>query len=130
MKNRNGNFRKKQIVRFVLAAMFLTAGIAHFLFQELFTGVIPEVLPLRSYINEVIGAIEILLAILYYSRIHNTAYLITFSLLVIYIWVHVDFIRTGSCTETFCISPWISWLRLVIVHPILLFLNYYLIKND
>ncbi len=130
MKNRNGNLRRKQLIRFILAAMFLTAGIAHFIFQERFTGVIPKSLPLRPFINEIVGGLEIILALLYYSKIQKSAYIITFGLLLVYIWAHIYFIQIGSCTAGFCISPWISWVRLIVIHPILLYLNYYLIKND
>ena len=130
MKIKNGNFRKKELIRIILAGMFFTAGVSHFLFHELFTDVIPKFLPLRPFLNQLVGVIEIVLGVLYYSSFKKIAYYLTFNLLVIYIWAHVAFIQTGSCAADFCISPWIAWVRLIIVHPILLYSNYYLIRND
>ena len=121
---------KKQLIGFTLASIFLTAGVAHFLFEELFTEVIPKVLPFRSLLNQIVGTLEVLLAFLYFSKIQKVAYLLSFILLVVYIWPHVYFIQIGSCTMDFCVNPWISWTRLLIIHPILLYLNYYLIKNE
>lgn len=130
MRNKNGNFRRVQITRFVLAGIFLTAGACHFVFQDEFTTVIPEPLPLKPLINKVIGVLEIVIGLSYYSTVKNLAYKITFILLIIYIWPHLYFIQMGSCNEAISISPSISWVRLLVIHPILLFSTYYLIKHD
>jgi uncharacterized membrane protein len=129
MKSKNGNLLNRQLIRFLLAAMFCSAGVAHFLFDEMFTEVIPKILPLRPMINYLVGGVEILLGVLYFSSARKMAYLGTFILLVIYIWAHVNFIQMGSCTVDFCISPWIAWVRLIVVHPILLYLNYFLLED-
>ena len=129
MKSKNGNLLNRQLIRFLLAAMFCSAGVAHFLFDEMFTEVIPKIFPLRPMINYVVGGVEILLGVLYFSSARKMAYLGTFILLVIYIWAHVNFIQMGSCTVDFCISPWIAWVRLIVVHPILLYLNYFLLED-
>ncbi|MGY8982552.1 MAG: hypothetical protein ACKVJ9_08955, partial [Cytophagales bacterium] len=43
-------------------------------------------------------------------------------LLICFIPSHVYFIQIGSCvTDGLCVAPWMGWLRLIIVHPLLIF---------
>ena len=42
-------------------------------------------------------------------------------MLLAFIPSHVYFIQIGSCIEnSICVAPWIAWVRLLIVHPLLI----------
>ena len=50
-------------------------------------------------------------------------------LLIFFIPSHVYFIKIGSCVPNgLCVNPIIGWLRLVIVHPILILWAWYVGK--
>ena len=117
-------------IKIFLAVMLITAGLAHVFFREEFTAAIPEIIPLKSKVNFVVAIIEVVLGTLYFTSFKKTAYKATFILFTIYLWVHINFIQIGSCIPSLCIAPWIAWTRLILIHPILLYTVYYLIKND
>ncbi|MEO9507657.1 MAG: hypothetical protein ABJN73_04130 [Nonlabens ulvanivorans] len=97
------------------------AGILHFVQPDLYLEVIPEWLGNKVIINYLAGAMELLVAILAYSK--NTrvvAVYITIAMLLAFTISHVYFIQQGSCAGTFCIAPWIAWVRLLIIHPLLI----------
>ena len=121
---------KSKYVRLLLAVMLITAGLAHLFFSKEFTEAIPSIIPFKEEVNILVAITEIVLGTLFFSAFKTAAYRGTFLLFTVYIWVHINFIQIGSCIPSICIAPWIAWLRLIVIHPLLLFAVYYLIKND
>lgn len=111
-----------KLLRLTLIGFYLVAGIYHFINPEFYLGLIPDYLPYPEFINYLSGFLEIGLALgvaLPKTRMLAVKGIIV--LLVLFIPSHVYFIQIGSCVETaFCISPWISWVRLLLIHPLLL----------
>ena len=127
---RNGNSLKLKSLRLLWALTFVVAGLSHFFFYREFSEAIPEVIPQKIFLNVVVGITEVVLGLLSLTTWSRFSYWGTFFLLIIYIWSHVYFINHGCCVAGFCVPRWIAWLRLVLVHPLLLYTNYYLIRND
>ena len=47
-------------------------------------------------------------------------------MLIAFIPSHIWFIEIGSCVEGgLCVDEWISWLRLLIIHPVLIYWAYW-----
>ncbi|MBS9462141.1 hypothetical protein KIM67_06940 [Flagellimonas sp. 389] len=113
----------KKIFLYAFVIFYLLAGIYHFVNSEFYYGLIPDYLPFPKLLNFASGSFEILFGalILFYKTRKIGAYGIVI-LLLLFIPSHMYFIQIGSCTEnSLCVSPWISWTRLIVVHPLLLF---------
>ena len=121
---------KYKYLRLFLAVMLITAGLAHLFFRKEFTEAIPSIIPFKEEVNILVAITEIVLGALFFSAFKTAAYKSTFLLFTVYIWVHINFIQMGSCIPSICIPTWIAWLRLIVIHPLLLFAVFYLIKND
>jgi uncharacterized membrane protein len=69
------------------------------------------------------GLAEFGLAVgLLYKKVRKYAAYGIIALLIIFIPVHITFIRDGGCFEGyFCIPLWIAHLRLWLIHPILIY---------
>lgn len=115
-----GNY--KRISLFVLAGFYFLAGVNHFVNPDFYLPLIPPVLPYPEVINYLSGGLESLFGLLLlFSRYRSyAAYGIMF-LLVLFIPSHVYFIMVGSCVEEgLCVPNWIGWLRLILIHPLLI----------
>lgn len=111
-----------KLFRILLIAFYAFAGTYHFINPEFYLDLIPNYLLYPYAIKYVSGVFEILLAV--GVAIPKTRLLAVKGIIVLLILIipsHVYFIQIGSCVETaFCVSPWIAWLRLLVVHPLLL----------
>ena len=111
-----------KFLRIVLIVFYAFAGSYHFIDPEFYAGLIPDYLPYHSFINYLSGFFEIILAIgvaIPKTRLLAVKGIIV--LLMLFIPSHVYFIYVGSCVESaFCVAPWIAWVRLLIVHPLLM----------
>lgn len=110
-------------LRYLLIGFYLFAGSYHFINPEFYGGLIPDYLLFPEFINYASGVLEIVLAvgvaIPKYRKISVYGIIV---MLVLFVPSHVYFIQIGSCVENgLCVSPWIAWLRLIIIHPLLLF---------
>ena len=112
----------KKPATFLLGAFFIVAGINHFVMPEFYYPLIPDYFPFPVLINYLSGIVEILLGIgLFVNRIRYYAALGIVILMVLFIPSHVHFIVIGSCVEDgLCVHPAIGWLRLVVIHPLLI----------
>ncbi|WP_299365473.1 hypothetical protein [Winogradskyella sp.] len=112
-----------KILRNILVGFYLFAGSYHFINPEFYSDLIPDYLPFHSFINYASGTFEILLGLgIVFPKTRLLAAKGIIILLILFIPSHVDFILKGSCVESaFCVAPWIAWLRLLIVHPILMY---------
>lgn len=107
---------------YLQVAFYLFAGANHFLNPEFYTGLIPEYLPFHHFINIASGVIEIVLALglLFPVTRRFSGYGIIL-MLISFIPSHVYFIQIGGCIEDgLCTSLVVAWIRLVIVHPLLM----------
>lgn len=109
-------------LRTLLISFYAFAGTYHFINPEFYFGLIPDYLPHPEFINYASGFFEVVLA--FGVAIPKTRLLAVKGivlLLLLFIPSHIYFITVGSCVESaLCLSPWIAWLRLLIVHPLLI----------
>ena len=102
---------------------YLSAGMNHILSPDFYIGLIPNYLPYPYVINILSGLLEMSLAffILFPKSLKIGAWGIII-LLIFFIPSHIYFIQLGSCVPNgLCVNPIIGWLRLIIVHPLLIF---------
>ncbi len=115
----------------VLALFFSIAGLYHFINPEFYLGLIPDYIPKPILINYFVGALELLLGLLIIvpKWRKRACYSIVFLLLLL-IPSHVFFIQIGSCiTNGLCVPNWVSWSRLILIHPLLIYWAYAVSKN-
>jgi uncharacterized membrane protein len=121
----------KLFFKYLLGIFFILAGRNHFANPEFYYPLIPDYLPYPVFINSMSGIIEILLGlgILFkkYSKMSAWGIIV---LLLIFIPSHIYFIQVGSCIENgLCVPEWIAWLRLGLIHPLLLYWAYIFTKD-
>lgn len=111
-----------RVLRSILIGFYAFAGSYHFINPEFYSDLIPDYLPYHGFINYSSGFFEILFAIgVAFPKTRLLAVKGIILLLVAFIPSHIYFIQIGSCVESaFCVSPWVAWLRLLIVHPLLI----------
>ena len=105
-----------------LGIFYLFAGANHFFNPEFYLPLIPDYLPAPLLFNILVGLIELALGVLVFvpHRIKFAAWGIII-LLILLIPSHIYFIQIGSCVaDGLCIPEWFAWVRLVIVHPLLI----------
>ncbi|MEL7001742.1 MAG: MauE/DoxX family redox-associated membrane protein [Bacteroidota bacterium] len=117
---------KKKINRLLLVGFFLFAGFNHFRDPEFYYPLIPDYLPYPYLINIVSGIAEMILALAILSpKTRKIAAFLMIAMLISFIPSHVYFIQIGSCvTEGLCVPAWIAWVRLIIIHPLLIWWVY------
>ncbi|SFG36953.1 Uncharacterized membrane protein [Algoriphagus hitonicola] len=117
-------FRKKIYIAgfYLLSFFYIAAGINHFVSPEFYLPLIPDYLPMPRTLNAWAGVFEILLGIgLLYPSYRERAIRGIVILLLIFIPSHIYFIQIGSCVDGgLCLSPWMAWVRLVVIHPLLI----------
>jgi len=111
------------VSRILCIIFYAAAGLNHFINPEFYIKLIPHYLPFPEIINGVSGVLELVLAIgIIFKRSRSTAVKGLVILLVLFIPSHVFFISEGSCIKnSLCVHPIIAWLRLIVVHPLLIF---------
>jgi uncharacterized membrane protein len=125
---------KKNALRFLIYSMgyfYLVAGVNHFVAPDFYLPLIPPFFSNPELINTLAGVAEVLLGlgILYFPTRKRAAWGI-FGLLLCFIPSHVYFIQLGSCIEGgLCVPSWLGWVRLLIIHPFLLFWAFWVSKN-
>ncbi len=116
----------KRLSVLIFGAFYLFAGVNHFVNPSFYLPLIPESLPYPEAINILSGLIEIVLGVgSLIKRTRKMSAILIILMLVAFIPSHVYFIQIGSCVEAgLCVSPWIAWLRLLVIHPLLIFWAY------
>ncbi len=111
----------KDISRWTAILFFLSAGINHFVNPQFYLPLIPEVMPIKNGVNIMVGFLELTFGMgLINPSTRRTAGKLLMGLLVVLTWSHIYFIQQGSCVpEGLCIDPWIAWVRLIVVQPLL-----------
>lgn len=121
-----------KILRLLLIGFYIFAGTNHFINPDFYLGLIPDYLPFPEAINYLSGFFEILLAIgVAIPKTRALAVKGIIILLILFIPSHIYFIEVGSCVENaFCVAPWIAWLRLLLIHPLLILWAWAIRKTD
>lgn len=122
---------KLNLLRYALSVFFIFAGTNHFINPEFYLPLIPDYLPLHEWINWISGVLEILFGIgLFFSRYKKMAAWGIIALLIVFIPSHVYFIQIGSCiSEGLCVPEWVGWIRLILIHPLLILWAYTVSKS-
>ena len=124
-------WQKKAII-YGLAYFYLAAGINHFISPDFYLPLIPPFFSKPEWINSLAGIAELVLGlgVLYYPTRRRAGYGIVL-LLISFIPSHVYFIQIGACVaDGLCVPLWLGWIRLVLIHPILIYWGYWVAKND
>lgn len=118
----------KKISFVLLFLVYFVGGINHFISPETYIPLIPPYLVYLSELNVLSGIAEIILAIgLLLPTTRKFACYGIVAMLIAFLPAHIYFIQMGSCiSDSICFSPWVAWVRLVIIHPILI---YWAFKN-
>ena len=113
----------RKIGFYALVVFYVAAGVNHFIDPQFYIDLIPPYLPWPEKINIISGVIEIVLGLLLLiPEFRKRAVWGIVLMLIAFIPSHVYFIQIGSCVEGgLCTSEIIGWLRLVIIHPLLIF---------
>ncbi len=112
----------RKISLFIQSFFYLAAVLNHFLNPGFYLGVIPEYIPAHPTVNLVAGISEILLGIgLLVSWTRKVSVYAIIFMLIAFIPSHVYFIQIGGCVEEgLCAPEWVGWVRLIIIHPLLI----------
>jgi len=118
--------RRQKASLVLLVFFYLVAGSNHFIDPDFYYPLIPEYLGNQHLINMLAGLAELLLALMVLSpktrRIGSYGIIL---MLIAFIPSHLYFIQIGSCvTEGLCVPEWISWSRLLLIHPLLIYWAY------
>lgn len=105
----------------LLGIFYIAAGINHFIHPDFYLPLIPGYLPAPKQINIISGIAEILLGagVLYPKTRYNSCAGIILMLLC-FIPAHIWFIQKNGCLGVMCLPVWIAWLRLLLIHPLLI----------
>ena len=116
----NGNLRI--VNRWVLIVFYVMAGVNHFRDPTFYFGLIPDYLPFHEAINLISGFLEISLGIgLAFASTRRWSVYLIISMLIAFIPAHIYFIQQGGCiADGLCFPIWVGWLRLIIIHPLLI----------
>lgn len=118
-----GNLLKSRSSIYLLAGFYILAGINHFINPGFYYPLIPDYLPNHQLINMLSGILEVVFGIgIAFDNTRKYASVLIMLMLIAFIPSHVYFIVLGSCVEDgLCLPPIIGWLRLLIIHPILIY---------
>lgn len=114
--------RLKYISLRILCFFFIIAGINHFVNPGFYYPLIPKYLPFPNIINIFSGILEVVLGItLVFNRSKKYAAYGIIAMLIAFIPSHIYFIEIGGCVSSgLCIPVWLAWIRLIIIHPLLI----------
>lgn len=112
----------KQLSLYVMAGLYLLAGLNHFINPEFYHKIIPPWLGNPVPINIAAGVAEIVLAVLLLFRYtRNWACYGIILMLLAFIPAHVYMLQVAVEGSRQSAAPaWILWLRLLIIQPVLI----------
>ncbi len=113
----------KMTLLYLMVAFYLFAGFNHFWNASFYSPLIPPYLVKYTYIiNIVSGIAEMVLAIgLIFNATRSMAAYGIIALLIAFIPAHIYMIQLGSFSlGKFQMTPVIGWIRLLLIHPILI----------
>ncbi len=114
--------RLRQAGFYALVIFYILAGINHFYNPAFYLPLIPPYLPKPEWINIASGISEIILGacLLYRPSRKFAAYGILLMLLA-FLPAHIWLIQKNGCVGALCVPAWVAWVRLLVVHPLLIY---------
>lgn len=111
-----------KLLRLLLIVFYAFAGSYHFINPEFYYPLIPDYLPFPELINYLSGFLEVILAIgVALPKTRLLAVKAIIILLILFIPSHIFFITAGGCmSDSLCVPVWVAWIRLIIIHPLLI----------
>ena len=106
----------------LLIVAYTIAGLNHFRDPQSYIKIIPPYFPFKSVLNIIAGICEVGFAILLISKKTRefAAWGIVF-MLIAFIPVHTKMVRDAPfLLGTLTVSPFVAWLRLIILQPVLI----------
>lgn len=105
-----------------MSGFYVVAGLNHFVNPSFYAALIPPYLSFHAAINYGSGVAEVLLGLGLLSVVTRKAAAIGIMIMLIaFIPAHIHFITQDSCLGALCVPAWVGWVRLLAIHPILLF---------
>ena len=106
-----------------MIAVYLLAGINHFIKPAMYYPIIPPYLPWPVTINIISGIAEIILAgMLVFESTRRLAAIGIIIMLIAFIPAHVYMIQKGGCmSAAVCIPAWAAWVRLFPLQFVLMY---------
>jgi uncharacterized membrane protein len=128
----SGSFSLKTLALWVQVVFYTVAGINHFISPDFYYPLIPDYLPWKVEINVLSGGIEVLLGLLLIVPAYRKyACYMLMAMLVAFIPSHVYFINVGGCIDGgLCVTPWMGWFRLLVIHPLLILGVWWVAPNN
>ena len=122
----------KKLNLFLLSSFYVFVGVNHFINPQFYYGLIPDYVPSHELINVVSGLAEISLGIgVIFQKTRKWSSYLLVAMLISFIPAHVYFIQIGSCIEGgMCVAEWIGWVRLLFIHPLLIWWALSVINTD
>lgn len=113
-------FKKVSLISAII--FFFVGGVNHFISPNFYEPLIPPYFTYISAINLLAGVAEILGALgLAIKKLRMSASYGLILLMIAFIPSHIYFIQIDSCVaEGLCVSEWIAWIRLLIIHPLII----------
>lgn len=114
---------KHKLSLWLQATFYFLGGLNHFINPQFYLELIPRYLVYFNELNLLAGIAEVILGLgLIYRPTRKMAVYGIILMLIAFIPSHVYFIQIGSCLEGgLCAPAWVGWLRLLLVHPALMF---------
>ncbi|MEM1095433.1 MAG: MauE/DoxX family redox-associated membrane protein [Bacteroidota bacterium] len=112
----------KRISKHVLAVAFILAGLNHFIDPGFYLPLIPPYFPFPDAINLVSGVLEVVLGVmLWVPKLQRYAAYGLIGLMIAFVPAHVYHIQMDGCpSDVLCLPVWISWVRLLVIQPLLI----------
>ncbi len=105
-----------------MAALYFVAGLNHFRSPASYESIIPNWMGDAGLLNIMAGVAEILLAVLLLVRsTRRWACYGIILMLIVFIPVHIHMIVEGLGINGRAVAPWILWVRLLVLQPLLIF---------
>ncbi len=105
-----------------MAALYLFAGLNHFINPDNYYALIPSYLPFPELLNILAGIAEVIFAVgLFFPKYRKISAWGIILMLIAFIPAHIYFIQIDSCIpDGICVPEWGGWVRLIVIHPILI----------
>ena len=112
---------------YLLVVFYFIAGVNHFINPQFYLWLIPDYLPYHNLINLFSGVIECVLALaVAFPKTRKLAAVGIIIMLMAFIPAHVHHIQSVKCTaDVLCMEALLAWLRIVVIHPLLLWWAYW-----
>ncbi len=111
----------KKILLYAQAIFYIAAGGNHFRKPVSYTAILPSYIPAPGMAVMLSGIAEIVLgAMLLFGATRKTAAYGIVLMLLLFLPVHIFYVQMHSCIPPLCFPEWVGWIRLLVVHPILM----------